>query len=119
MITNGNPTDNHQTSTNQMQKVDVISGKIEGSILGNKYKVGRFLDRGENGQIYKAKNTKMDDASRIVIKVQRCIPMIMQEIQMLCRVSQVCTSNPKNCEKKGRILGIKDWGHFINQDYPF
>lgn len=52
--------DNRHETKSKQGNVDVIVsvGPFEGMVLGQKYLVGRFLDRGENGEVHKVKMRK-------------------------------------------------------------
>lgn len=38
--------------------IELISGEIEGQILGKRYQVREFLDKGRSGTVYKVDDTK-------------------------------------------------------------
>ena len=67
--------------------VDVIIGHIEGIILGNRYQVIKYLDRGENGKVYEVKDLKKGkDSKPLVVKIQESTSMTKREIRKLEKV---------------------------------
>lgn len=39
--------------TTSKDNIDLIKGKIEGSIVKNRFLIGRLIDKGSFGQVYK------------------------------------------------------------------
>ena len=57
-------------SLSSLKDIDIISGDIEGKILGNRYLVKSFLDKGTHGLVYKVSDTKKQSKTRLVVKIQ-------------------------------------------------
>ena len=52
-----------------LEDIDIIKDDIEGKILGNRYKVKSFLDKGSHGLVYKVSDIKKQSDTRLVVKI--------------------------------------------------
>lgn len=77
------------------ESLDIIyDSKLEGTILKDKYMVGRLIDRGSFGKVYKVTDTANSDRP-LVIKVSNQNELIAKEIKTM-----------KNIWRKGKALRI-------------
>ena len=65
------------------EDIDIISGDIEGNILGNRYLVKSFLYKGAHGLIYKVSDSKKESKTRLVVKIQEFTALGLKEIETL------------------------------------
>ena len=100
-------------------KFDVVFDTLEGKILNKRYKIEKFLDNGQNGEVYEVTDLKKDGAQKrpLVIKVQETTDLFLEEINSMIKVQKKCKSNCNNTAKaNGKTPEIKDWGQFIMID---
>ena len=50
--------ENKSFTLDNLDDIDIIKDDIEGKILGNRYKVRSFLDKGSHGLVYKVSDVK-------------------------------------------------------------
>lgn len=100
----------------QVGEVDVITGKIKDKILAQRYLVGKYIDHGSNGIVYKVSDTQNKFASPLVIKIQELDPIVMQEIETLKFIKNFTANAHSKSKMKGSILEIVDHGQFIGVD---
>lgn len=94
-------------------KFDVVFDNLDGKILNKRYKVQKFLDNGQNGEVYEVTDIKKDGRP-LVIKVQETTDLFLEEINSMIKVQRKCKSNGGNTAKaNGRTPEIKDYGQFI------
>ena len=97
-------------------KFDVVFDTLEGKILNKRYQIQKFLDNGQNGEVYEVTDLKKDGAQKrpLVIKVQETTDLFLEEINSMIKVQKKCKSNNSNTAKaNGKTPEIKDWGQFI------
>ena len=106
-----------------MKHVDIITGDVQGKVLGKRYRVGRFLDKGESGRVYKVTDTLRQGGvggaaatQPLVIKIQQCTQVTMMEINTLEKIGKAAKNCQNSCEANGNLLQIRDWGHFVIVD---
>ena len=81
--------ENDNKSFKSFDKLEYIStpdlkiSNIEGQILGGRYRVMKFLDKGKNGLVYEAVDTKKTRNQKLVIKIQEVSDIGLEEIKTL------------------------------------
>lgn len=97
-------------------KFDIVFDSLEGKILNNRYKVLKYLDKGENGEVFEAVdlNKEASQQKPLVIKVQETTDLFHKEINYMINVQRMCKNN--RAKANGKTPQIKDHGQFIMID---
>ena len=71
-------------------ELNILFDSVEGQILNNRYKIGKFLDEGKCGKVYLIKDKKnhQKNAPSLVVKVHPSNELFDQEIQTMQRISE-------------------------------
>jgi serine/threonine protein kinase len=77
-----------------MQQAEVIKGQLEKSVLKEQFMIGRHLDSGSNGKVYKVIDSKQPKAN-LVIKISEDVKGLSQEVNTMIKISKgLCVSEP-------------------------
>ena len=70
---------------NQKQQIDEIQNKIEGSVLKGRYAIGRLIDRGSFGRVFKC--IDLQDKNRpLVVKIASDYKQFGNEINSMRKI---------------------------------
>ena len=66
-----------------LSQVDVLTDKVEGGLLQNRYKIGRLIDRGSFGMVYKITDTQSRSRQPLVVKMSEKTKIFCKEISAI------------------------------------
>lgn len=93
-----------------MQNPEVVKGELEKNMIKNRYLIGRHLDSGSNGMIYKIVDNQNQKVP-LVIKLSEDCMAFSQEIN---HTKKIYKSGAKNCSGISQTPQVVDYG-LINQ----
>ena len=51
--------------------IEVLCGTLEGQVLANRYRIDKFLDAGNIGQVYRVTDLNKKSSRPLVVKIQK------------------------------------------------
>jgi casein kinase 1 len=79
----------------QNQQIDEINNKMEGSVLKQRYTIGRLIDKGSFGHVYKCIDIQ-NQSRHLVVKVANDYKQFGNEINAMRRISKKQTHHSTN-----------------------
>ena len=78
---------NKAQSMKKKENVDLLCGQLEGNLLQNRFKIGSFVDKGQNGKVYNVTDiTKNKPQKPLVVKIVESSHKNKEEIKCLAKV---------------------------------
>ena len=87
-----------RVDTLQLEDVDVVSEEVTGCILKRRYLIGRQVDRGSFGRVYKVIDLQ-DQERPLVIKVCDDYKLFAKEIAAMHNIHRKCTPQATRADR--------------------
>ena len=106
---------NKAQSMKKKENVDLLCGQLEGNLLQNRFQIGSFVDKGQNGKVYNVTDiTKNKPQKPLVVKIVESSHKNKEEIKCLAKVWQNSKNSKAALRSFGRVPKICKYGFFFH-----
>ena len=70
------------------KNIQVLFDTFEGQVLSQRYKIGKFLDAGNVGKVFRVTDLKNPKSRPLVIKVQKKSKLFFQEVITIKKIQR-------------------------------
>lgn len=103
-------------SQKMLSQLDVLTDKVEGGLLQNRYKVGRLIDKGSFGLVYKVTDTQARSKQPLVVKMSEKTKIFCKEISAIKNIWKTSQAAQADQSNLGKTPEVKAYGTLVVTD---